>query len=172
MTGERASDKRPIDVPAAIARLCHALAAPGQPAVTFEVLDTICAESIGHRLFTVLAWRRGSGDVERVYTSRPSEYPLAGRKPMGPTAWGSHVLKRGLAWRGSAAEDIRWAFPDHALILGLGCESCLNAPVRLDGDVLGVVSVLHGAGWYHEADLDALEALSPLLAAPLLLAAR
>lgn len=152
-----------IDIALAAARLSEALAASGQPAPVFEAFDRLVAEAIGHRLFTILAWRPADGDVERVYSSRPGDYPLLGRKRMGPTPWGSRVLGEGQSWFGEGAEAIRWAFPDHELILSLGCESCLNAPVRHDGAVLGVVSALDGPGRYGTNDLEALVALSGFL---------
>jgi GAF domain-containing protein len=82
---------------------------------------------------------------------------------MGPTEWGTLVLKGGQTWFGRTPEDIRWAFPDHELIESLGCESCLNAPVLWNGEVLGAVSVLGPTGAYDERDLSLLEALAPRL---------
>jgi hypothetical protein len=158
-----------IDVSAACSALTEALAQTEQPMTVFTALERLLKNAIGHRLFTVLAWRPETDDVERLHTSRPAEYPLAGRKRMGPTPWGEHVLDKGLAWFGRDADAIRWAFPDSDLILRLGCESCLNAPIRHDGDVLGVVSVLDAEGRYTHRDLEALVPLSAFLIPPLLL---
>lgn len=156
--------KKPLDVVTAARRLGEALAERGQPRPLFEEMEKVTGETLGHRLFTILAWRSESGEVERLHTSRPAEYPLLGRKMMGPTPWGDLVLRGGRSWFGRSAKDIVWAFPDHELILSLGCESCLNVPVRYDGRVLGVVSVLHAAGRYEDADLAALEPLAQFLA--------
>ena len=160
---------RTFDALALSARLADALAAPGQPLPTFQAADRIAAELLGHRLFTILAFRAAAGEVERMYSSRPAEYPLLGRKKMGPTPWGDVVLKGGKPWFGAAADDIRWAFPDHELILSLGCETILNAPVRFDGRTLGVISVLDGPGAYGESDLALVTFMAPHLAAALLL---
>jgi GAF domain-containing protein len=168
--GAQMSEQR-IDLGLASLQLSEALAETGQPQTIFEAFERVLQETIGHRLFTVLAWRSGSSDVERLYASRPVEYPPAGRKRMGPTPWGEHVLDKGLPWFGRDAEAIRWAFPDHELILSLGCQSCLNAPVRHDGQVLGVVNVLDGQDRYRQSDLDALVPLSAFLI-PALLASR
>ena len=143
--------------------LADALAQPGQPKPAYEAFERLATELFGHRLLTILAWH-GSAEVERVHTSRPAEYPRLGRKRMGVTAWGEIVLKGGQPWFGKSADDIRWAFPDHELILSLGCESCLNAPIRFDGRVLGVVSLLDGAGSYDEDELRALQPLAQILA--------
>jgi hypothetical protein len=78
------------------------------------------------------------------------------------------VLHSGAPWHGEGPDAIRWAFPDHALILSLGCESCLNAPVRYDGATLGVVSVLDAAGSHDAHHLADLVTLSAFLVPPLL----
>lgn len=157
---------------ATVRRLGAAQAGPGQPATLFAAFGQLCAEMVGHSLFTLLAWDPAGNDVERLYSSRPAEYPPLGRKAMGPTEWGARVLKGGRTWIGRTAEDIRWAFPDHELILSLGCEACLNAPVRWNGSVLGVVSVLGPAGAYDDADLAGLDLAAQLLAPGFLAAAR
>ena len=151
------------------AELTKAVTQPGQPHSTFQAFDKICAEEFGHRLFTILAWQTGSEELERVYTSRPVEYPTSARKRMGPTAWGSHVLRGGHPWFGETMDDIRWAFPDHQLIESLGCASCLNVPVRWNGTVLGAVNVLDAEGAYRRADLERLDAMSSFLIGPLLI---
>ena len=152
-----------FDVAAALRELARGGSGAGQPEPLFEAFDRLCAERLSHLLFTILAWAPERNDVQRLYSSRPAEYPLLGRKAMGPTAWGELVLKRGETWIGRNAADIRWAFPDHELIARLGCAACINAPVRWDGRVLGVVSVLGPEGAYDEADLRGLETIAPLL---------
>ena len=152
-----------FDIAEALLRLTPSGSGGGQPRPLFEAFDRLCAERVGHSLFTILAWAPASNDVQRLHSSRPAEYRLLGRKAMGPTAWGERVLKRGETWIGRNADDIRWAFPDHELIAGLGCAACINAPVRWDGRVLGVVSVLGPEAAYDEADLRGLDAIAPLL---------
>lgn len=144
--------------------LDKAQALPGQPDALFKAFDDICQQAVGHRLFTLLAWAPETNDVQRVYSSRPDSYPPGRRKAMGVTAWGERVLKGGQTWIGSTADDIRWAFPDHELILSLGCEACINAPVRWNGAVLGAVSVLGPASPYDEDDLEGLDRLAARLA--------
>lgn len=159
--------RQPFDR-ASVRRLVEAAALPGQPEPTFETARELTALWLGHRLFTVLAFHADSGDVERVYTSRPAEYPLRGRKRMGPTPWGERVLRDAHAWFGRGADDIRRAFPDHELILSLGCEECLSAPVRCGERVLGVVSALDAAGSYREEDLGVMGTVAAFLVPGLL----
>lgn len=154
-----------FDAALAVSAMGIAQAKAGQPAVIFAAFDRLCAEALGHQLFTVLEWAPRTNDVERLYSSRPKEYPLLGRKAMGPTKWGEKVLKGGQGWIGRNAEDIRWAFPDHELIASLGCAACINAPILWNDTVLGVVSVLGPQDAYDEDDLSGLVALAPLLTA-------
>ncbi|MEO3388610.1 GAF domain-containing protein [Mesorhizobium sp. CAU 1741] len=160
-----------FDAAAALAAIGGAQAGSGQPATTFAAFDHYCQEAVGHRLFTMLEWAPATNDVERLYSSRPVEYLLLGRKAMGPTEWGAKVLKGGENWIGRNADDIRWAFPDHELIASLGCAACINAPILWDGAVLGVVSVLGPENAYDDNDLAGLVAIAPLLA-PAFLARR
>lgn len=152
-----------VDAADALQAIGSAQAAPDQPAALFAAFDRYCAQTFGHRLFTVLEWAPETNDVQRLYSSRPSEYPLLNRKPMGPTEWGARVLKGGRSWIGRNADDIRWAFPDHELIASLGCAACINAAVLWNGEVLGVVSVLGPENAYDDADLAGLVAIAPLL---------
>jgi GAF domain-containing protein len=152
-----------FDIDAALVALGQAQAAPGQPGALFDAIEAVCARAVGHRLFTLLAWQPDSGEVARIHSSRPDAYPLRGRKPMGPTEWGAQVLHRGEPWLGRTAADIVWAFPDHALIAGLGCASCMSVPVLWDGRVLGVIAVLDAAQAYDADDLRGLVRLAPLL---------
>lgn len=156
-----------LDWAAALSRAC---AEPGQPLAAYRAFDRLCAQAFGHRLFTLLAWQAGAEEVERVYSSRPAEYPPSARKRMGPTPWGARVLREGRPWLGSGAGDMRWAFPDHELIASLGCADCLNAPVLWNGTVLGAINVLDREGSYALPDLEALESVAGLLVGPFLAA--
>ena len=94
------------------------------PAATFARVEDICRKVYGFKLFTVLQHRPESGEIERVYSSNPQDYPVGGRKPMGPTPWGAIVLDAQRAWLGNGAQDIEWAFPDSKLLAQLGCDCC------------------------------------------------
>ena len=45
-------------------------------------------------------------------------------------------------------EDIAKVFPDHELIKSLGCESVINLPVYIGGEMLGTVNCLDVAHHY------------------------
>lgn len=129
-----------------------------------EALDRL----VGHQLFTVLIYDGSSDDVLRAYSNQPDKYKISGRKQMGPTPWGTLVLKQGQPYLGSNADDIRWAFPDHELILSMGLESSLNLPIRYDGRTLGTLNLLHQAGHYRPEHITLVKLIAPLLIAPCL----
>lgn len=134
------------------------IAAPG-----FQTVADICKKAYGYRLFTILRWCRDTGEIERVYTSNSADYPLLGRKPMGPTPWGAVVLSGGKAWVGNGRDTIRWAFPDSVMMAELGCDACACAPVLKDGETVGLISMADAEGSYSTRDLEGLSALAGLL---------
>jgi hypothetical protein len=140
-------DPRPhLEAVAAVATL------PGQPAPLFAALDAALGAVLGHRLFTLMRYHADSGDSERIYTTHPAQYPVAGRKALNPTAWTEQVLRRQQPYLGRTPDDVRAVFFDHALIATLGCGSVLNLPVVWNGRTLGTINLLHEAGWYDEPD--------------------
>lgn len=133
-----------------------------QPGATFRALDAALARSPGHKLFTVLVHHPRERQSERFYSNRPAEYPVGGRKPVTDSAWMQRVIHGGEPWIGRTAEDIAWAFYDHALIVSLGCDSALNMPVRWRGETLGTLNLLHRAGHYGEQHLPEVSLLAHL----------
>src|SRR3954470_6656249 len=117
-----------------------ALERPGQPDITFEAVDRLANSLVGHQLFTLLAVE--GDEVARVYSNRPGEYPVSGRKPMGKTPWGDLVIRQAKSYLGRDREGIRWAFFDHVLIESMGLGSVINLPVVYDGRCLGTINLL------------------------------
>lgn len=106
----------------------------------------------GWKLFTAMRYLPG-GEVERVHTSNPGAYPLAGRKPRRDTPWSRQVLLRGEPYYANDAAGIRAAFEDAEKIIGLGLGAVINVPVK-DGDrVLGTLNFLREAGGYQLQDV-------------------
>jgi hypothetical protein len=122
----------------------------------YPALQDAMQQVLGHKLFTLMSIDHERGEAARIYTSHPVEYPVGGRKPLGRmTGWGQVVLENHEPWIGRTAEDIEWAFFDHALIASMGCASCLNQPV-IDPDapggprVIGTMNLLDAAGHYGD----------------------
>jgi len=142
------------------------LAALAQAPDLYAALDAAMADLVGHKLFTLMVLDRDAEEAARVYSSSPQAYPVSGRKPLGTLSrWGAVVLERGEPFLGRTAEDIRWAFADHELILSLGCESVLNLPVKdRDGAVIGTMNLLHRAHGYTREHAARLAPFAALLA--------
>lgn len=132
----------------------------------YTAVAGILERRIGFGLFTMLVVTPSGEEVERIYSSNPDAYPLAGRKRMGPTPWGEHVLRQKRPFLGRDVAAIRWAFPDHVLIesLGLGC--VINIPILAFGRVLGTFNILDREGVYDESDMATALALSPYVVLP------
>jgi hypothetical protein len=125
--------------------------------VTFDELGAQAQRRFGWKLYTVMRCL-ASGEVERVHTSNPVAYPLAGRKPRRDTPWSRQVLVRGEPYYANDAAGIRAAFDDAEKLIALGLGAVLNAPVK-DGDrVLGTLNFLREAGGYRPEHVN--EALS------------
>src|SRR6478735_3900669 len=152
-----------------LAALSRLLAEPGQPDTLFKAFEAATKQLVGHELFTLL-YVDGE-EVARIYSNRPAEYPVSGRKTMGPTPWGDHVLKGRKPYLGRDKAGIRWAFFDHALIESMGLGSVINVPALYDGKVVGTINLLAPEGFYREEHVPLVERLAPLLV-PAFLAAR
>ncbi len=132
--------------------LAEALRSAERPPRIFHAVETLAADVIGHRLFTVMRYDADRGEVERVHSSMPSVYPVGGRKRKKDTAWSDHVLRDMQAFRANDRDDIRAAFDDHATIASLGLGAILNIPLALAGRCLGTMNLSHEAGWYTKRD--------------------
>lgn len=144
-----------------LAQLATTLAAPGQPLALFGKMEALCKAMVGHELFTLLY--RDGAEVARVYSSRPKEYPVSGRKLMGPTPWGDLVLTNRQPFLGRDKDAIRWAFFDHALIIGMGLGSVINIPVLYDGQAIGTLNLLAPEYHYQQEHVAAVAGLAPML---------
>jgi hypothetical protein len=116
--------------------------------MSFTDLGEEAQRRFGWKLFTAMRYLP-SGEVERVHTSNPEAYPLAGRKPRRDTMWSRQVLVRGEPYYANDAAGIRAAFEDAEKILGLGLGAVINAPVKDGERVLGTLNFLREAGGYR-----------------------
>ncbi len=136
-----------------------------QPGATFRAIDTGMGATIGHKLFTIMVYHPDLQQAERVYSTQPAVYPVAGRRPTAEFPLKQRLLVEGERYIGRDADDLRGAFSDHDLIFSLGCESVLIMPVLWRGQTWGTLNLLHEAYWYSEADV-ALARLFAQLALP------
>lgn len=128
------------------------------------VLETLC-DVVSTRLelilFTVMELDLATGMGRRSFTSDPVAYPVGGEKPLLPTRWTEQVVGRKETFVANRIADLTDIFPDHDLIRSLGCESCLNLPIVVGGDVLGTVNCLGPADHFTAKRVAAAQALRP-----------
>ena len=147
---------------------CIAALRSGPTDSLFKAVDKATAETVGHKLFTLLYVAPNGKRVKRLYTNMPKEYPVGGYKEVKDTPWHQRVVQEMRAWVGYDAKDIEWAFFDHKLILSLGCESAMNVPVVYGGRLLGTMNLLDAGGHYKESDPARCEPFAALLVGPFL----
>ncbi len=158
------------DYSAHLARVVAMLKGRHSPAQACAAVAAAAQAIVGHKLFTVLYVAPGAQEVARIYSSDPVAYPVAGRKRMGPTPWGDLVIGRMQPYIGHDDDDIRWAFPDHALIRSLGLSSVLNIAIAYNGACVGTLNILDVANHYRDEHVGLMEPFGALLV-PMLIAA-
>jgi hypothetical protein len=135
-----------------LAAILRAHTEADQPLATFRAVDAAMAACIGHKLFTILILHPSLKQGERYYTNQPQAYPVGGRKPVPDAPWMRRIVDAGEIFIGRDHDEIKTVLFDHELIRSLGCESVLNVPVRWKGQAIGVLNLLHEAGWYKPSD--------------------
>jgi GAF domain-containing protein len=125
----------------------------------FDALRELTQQSVGAKLFTITVVDPDSGLFTRIYTNMPDAYPTSGTKPADETDWSRQVIREKRTFVANDIDSIAAVFPDHALIKSLGCESVINVPVVIGGNVRGTINCLHEAGFYTEERVEASELL-------------
>jgi hypothetical protein len=137
-----------------------ALAAGGQqPHAAFAALHALADAIVGAKLFTIMVRDAKQGATQRVFSNMPGAYPVSGVKPANMTDWSRQVIDAKKTFVANDIEAISAVFDDHALIKSLGCESVINVPIVVDGEMLGTINCLHEAGFYTEEKTAAAEGL-------------
>jgi GAF domain len=129
----------------------------GQPVAAFKALCEMTRAVVGAKLFTISAHDPERNRSMRVYSNMPDAYPISGTKPVVETDWTRQVLVERQTFVANDIEGIAAQFSDHELIKSLGCESVINVPIVVGGDVLGTINCLHRAGFYTQEKVDASE---------------
>jgi hypothetical protein len=125
----------------------------------FAALEKLTRETIGVKLFTVMTADTSDKVSRRVYSNMPDVYPVSGTKPYNETHWSDITLKQKRTFVANTIEDIAKVFDDHELIKSLGCESVINVPVIVDGQVIATLNCLHDKGYYTDERVKAADGL-------------
>jgi GAF domain-containing protein len=107
----------------------------------FASIEQVARRRLAAGLVTVMRHHAAEATVERLYSSNPAAYPVGGRKQKRDTEWGRKVLEKHQVLVNAGDEDLRAAFDDHALIIGLGLHSCVNVPLVSEGRCVGTLNV-------------------------------
>jgi GAF domain-containing protein len=139
--------------------LTEAIASTNQPMTTFKALEALVHETVGIKLFTLMEVDHERGVARRNYSNMPEAYATSGEKPIQDNLWTAHVHDRQEIFVANSIKDISEVFPDHALIKSLGCESCMNIPIVVNGHLIGTLNCLHAEGHFTPERVAAAESL-------------
>ncbi|MFW7267740.1 GAF domain-containing protein [Gluconacetobacter sp. Hr-1-5] len=131
-----------------------------------KIVGNMAAHILDIHFVTISSFDETTGEAERLYSSRPMEYPVSGRKPVNQTWWSEWVMKQKRTFCANSSEEIAEVFYDHKEIFQLGCESIVNIPIVFKGSVIATINCLGKAGHFTEDRVKE----SELLKAPATLA--
>ena len=140
-----------------------------QPQTTFFALERLVADTIGVKLFTVMEIDFTREVASRIYSNDTKSYPIFGEKPFPSNNWTEAVFERHKTFVANSINEIAKVFPDHELIQSIGCGSCLNLPIVINGRIIGTLNCLDVEGHYTPARVMAAEQLKPAGALAMLL---
>ena len=147
------TDRKPLTV-RDLAALAVTAAECRSADALFAAADALVERTIGHTLFTVMRTHEALEEVERVYSSDTSAYPVGGRKKKQDTHWGRVVLKQGQIFVARTPDEVKRAFADYELIFSLGIGAIMNVPIGLAGRRLGTMNISHKANWFTDEDAE------------------
>jgi GAF domain-containing protein len=134
----------------------------------FGALQALAEVTVGTKLFTYMSVDMTAELARRAYTSDPANYPTSGTKPIRYDSWFDIVHKQRQYFVANTIEDIAKVFPDFELINSLGCQSVVNMPVVIGGELIGTVNMLDVEGHYTP---ERVQMIRDVLAVPAKLAA-
>ncbi|MFE4194669.1 GAF domain-containing protein [Paenarthrobacter sp. NPDC056912] len=116
---------------------------------TFQRSFDALQQDPGVILFTALQWIPQRSSLKRLFTSHPAEYPVGGEKTVEISpGWLGTVIEDKKPFLAADLTALREVFTDSGLIQQLGCGAVINVPVLDDGNVVGVLALLHAEGKY------------------------
>jgi len=136
-----------------------------------HAVDKALNELVGHKLFAVYYIAPDPREIVTMYSSRAGVLPTGKPHPATTLSWNDLVISRGQPFIGCDTDDLRWAYDDAGQFTELGCGSVLNVPVVVKGETVGLVSLMHEAGWYRDEHVQLAMPFAYLLA-PAFAAAR
>ena len=130
-----------------------------QLGIIFKSLERLFDQAIDVKLFTLMELDHDQNIVWRSYSNMPDAYPILGKKSWLRNEWSDIIERQQKTFVANSIEEIAKVFPDSELIRSLGCESCLNLPIFINGKIRGTVNCLHEAGHFTLERVIAAESL-------------
>lgn len=153
---------------AAIAAFDTAIAEAKGADAAFAALQKLTEDTVGTKLFTFMTVDMAAELARRAYSSDPVNYPASGTKPIRYDSWFDIVHKDRQYFVANTIAEIAKVFPDYELIDSLGCQSVVNMPVVIGGELIGTVNMLDVDGYYTP---ERVQVIRDVLAVPAKLAA-
>ncbi|MDP2781664.1 GAF domain-containing protein [Devosia sp.] len=153
---------------AAIAAFDTAIAEAKGADAAFAALQKLTEDTVGTKLFTFMTVDMTAELARRAYSSDPVNYPASGTKPIRYDSWFDIVHKDRQYFVANTIAEIAKVFPDYELIDSLGCQSVVNMPVVIGGELIGTVNMLDVDGYYTP---ERVQVIRDVLAVPAKLAA-
>ena len=164
------SDSGPLTLPAAAAlALCRELPRAPDFAAALQLIERVRQDLLGDGLLTVnqVQWpaHADANDVmelQRIWSSRPAQYPVAGRKRKTLTPWTRQLLLAGEIFIGEGSDALRQVFDDSPLILSMGLQSVMNVPLVRAGACFATFNVLGTRAQWTALEKQQIELLAAL----------
>lgn len=134
--------------PDACAALCQDLPRATDLDAALRILDHVRQSLLGDGLLTVnlnVTPERASDEaveLQRLWSSNPAAYPVAGRKRKAMTPWARQLLRRCEVFVGEGDGILAEVFDDHAQIALLGLHAVINVPMLAGGRCVATFNVL------------------------------
>ncbi len=160
-----------LQLPAAVcALLCDALPRASSFDAALSVIERVRQTMLGDGLLTVnkvdtLAASAGEFELQRLWSSKPQAYPVAGLKRKTLTPWSRQLLLRCEVFVGEGDAALREVFDDHARITALGLHGVVNVPLLMEGRCVATFNVLGCQAQWQPTDVTLIRLLA-LLARP------
>ncbi len=142
--------------------LCDQLQQARGPGAAFDAIGAATLQALGPGLLTINAWHAGPAQIERLWSSHPSAYPIGGRKQKGDSPWRRHLLERGEVFVGEGDAALAEVFDDVQLIRALGCTAVVNVPLCCHSRVIGTFNYLADRSVWSPAEVAALRVMGAL----------
>lgn len=120
-----------------------------------QALSSLAIELVGAKLVTVTVLDMDARLARRAYSNQPQSYAVSGTKPIVQNSWFEIVHNQKRIFVANTLNEIVRVFPDYEQIRDLGCESVINIPLFLKGQLAATLNLLHEQGHYSPARVTA-----------------